>query len=255
MTANAKPFLLYDNRLEDGTPTATDTETGYDVLNLIDWREYTFWQADTFGTKYITIDCGAPVSADTLAVSGNNFYTASATISLESSADNATWTERLVGFTVTSDDVFAKTFTSASARYWRLKIITAAVAARMAILCIGIRLDMERYPQMMFDPDQQSPIVDSERSKVGYLLGNVINYHERQISASFKNLTPAWISSTFYPAWVDHLSLLKPFFFAWDITNHATEVYLVALKSGSKLSMPNTTYFRSVDLNMIGSRE
>ena len=56
MPVNAKPILLFDNVFEDGTPTATDTASGYDVLNLIDWRNYTYWKAASAGTKHLTVD-------------------------------------------------------------------------------------------------------------------------------------------------------------------------------------------------------
>ena len=119
------PIILYDNRLTDGTPAATDTAAGYDILNILDLRTYTQWKAASSGTKYITIDCGSAKSADCLAVIGHNLYTAGATVSVESSSDNATWTQRLAGFTPTSDKAFMKLFVSASARYWRIKIINA----------------------------------------------------------------------------------------------------------------------------------
>jgi len=255
MAANAKPLILYDNRFEDADPTATDTETDYNVLNLIDWRDYTFWQADSAGTKYIKVDCGAAATADTLAIAGHNFYTASANLSLASSTDDSCWTERVPEFTVDTDDVLMKTFTLVSVRYWRLKIVTAAVAAKMAILAVGQRLDFERYPYGDFDPDHEEIVADTEVSKAGYLLGTTIRHYPRSIGLQFKNLTPTWCKNSFYPAWVDHLSLMKPFFFAWEITNHPLEVYLVRLKDGSKLAMPYNPVRRSLNLDFVGIRE
>lgn len=38
------PRIYHDNRLDDGTPAASTTDTGYDVLNLLDWRPFTKWQ-------------------------------------------------------------------------------------------------------------------------------------------------------------------------------------------------------------------
>ena len=121
------PIILYDSILIGSTLTATDTETGYSVNNLIDYRSYTWWQADTPGLKYITIDCAVATSADTLGIVGHNFDTAAAVISVESSPDNTTWTERLSEFLVTDSYAIMKTFTTASARYWRVKIQSAVI--------------------------------------------------------------------------------------------------------------------------------
>jgi hypothetical protein len=55
----ANPLVLYDNRFEDGTPTATDTAAGYNVLNIRDWKTYTFWKGTAADPMYLTVDCGA----------------------------------------------------------------------------------------------------------------------------------------------------------------------------------------------------
>ena len=38
------PKIFHDNRFDDGTPVASTTAAGFDVLNLLDWRPYTEWQ-------------------------------------------------------------------------------------------------------------------------------------------------------------------------------------------------------------------
>ncbi len=255
MASNAYPCILYDNRFLDAVPTATNTETGYDVANVTDLREYTWWQADASGTIYVTVNCGSPKAADSLAVIGHNLFTATATVSVEWSANGADWTECLAGFTPADDKAFFKTWVSASKQYWRLKIVTGAVAARIAVLLIGARLDFTRYPSGDFDPDGEEIVADSSISKAGYLLGSTIRFYQRAISAKFNNLTPTWIHDTFLPAYVAHLSLLKPFFFVWDRTNHADEVFYGCLQAGNKLSVPYSPYRRSLALDMIGRRE
>lgn len=54
----ANPLILYDNRYDDGTPTATVTESGYSVLYIKDWKAYTFWKGDATDPIYLTVDCG-----------------------------------------------------------------------------------------------------------------------------------------------------------------------------------------------------
>jgi len=402
MTANAKPLILADNRLDNGTPTATDTAAGFDVLNLKDLRTYTYWQALSFGTKYITVDTysaadyltavsllsngtfdvntadwtayGATLAsiagghsgnclkitmaanpfqsaiqevtglvvgeiyligawvksgtsgdeafsievgagtgsitgqatgvsssvwtyycfawrnnvgttayvrlvkntatagtmlfdeakmfiyangaADSVGIIGHNFATAAATVSIESSNDNATWTERLAGFTVATDKALLKTFTAKEARYWRLKIITAAIAPRMAVLMIGTRLDFERYA-FNYEGPEEKIAAESLRSETGNLLGSCLKYIGYTINLSFKNLTAAWCDVTFKPLWDSWLSQLKPFFFAPDITNHPTEVYFVKIPDNATLKMPYASggVRRDLDLTFEGLKE
>src|SRR3990172_4071855 len=121
-------IILADNRFLDGTPTATDTAAGYNVLFIRDYKTFTSWKAASVGTKYLTVDCATAKSADCIAFVGHNFGTGGATISVESSATGA-WageqTERLAPFTVNDDKAALRTFASASDRYWRVKIVSA----------------------------------------------------------------------------------------------------------------------------------
>lgn len=251
-----KPVILYDNRLNDGTPTATDTASGYDVLNLRDYRTYTYWKAaNATGIKYVTVDCGTPKSADALGIVGHNLNTVGATISVESSPDNSVWTERLAGFTPSNDKALLKLFTSASARYWRLKITGMSAAPFMAILVIGSRFTFERYLKSPFDPDAEKVEAKAVRSKGGHVLGVAIAFYERNIQAEWSRLTPSWIKNTFIPAWTGHLSKCLPFFWAWEPTDHSDEVYYVALPPDASLRMPYDPVRRSLSLDMVGVRE
>jgi hypothetical protein len=275
MAANAKPLILYDNRLLDGTPAATDTESGYNVLNLVDYRTYTQWKAASAGTKYITVDCGSAKSADCLAIVGHNLYTAGAVVSVENSEDNIHWAERLAGFTPASDKAFLKQMTQgvghapvvswdsevefdpevewetievpAAARYWRIKIVTAAIAPYMAVVMLGNGMSFERYAQA-FDPFPEQISAKSERSKTGNLLGNSLKYITSNIEVQWIYLTDNWVKNTFQAAWDAHLSLLKPFFWAWEPTNHASEVHYVKIPDSFSLSKPFDPIRRSLSL-------
>ena len=257
----AKPLILYDNRFADATPTATDTGDGYDVENLTDLRMYTFWKAASAGTKYITVDCGVAASADTLGIIGHNLKTAGATVSVEYSSDNfaADINEALAGFQPSDDTALLKKFTTQSARYWRLKIVTASIAPKIAVLCAGVRLDFERTMKASgFDPFPEKIIAESSKSKEGHLLGSVIRYVETEIKPQWKALTTTWLENSFRPAWDDHLSQLKPFFWAWDIGDHPSEIYFVRIPDNFLLRMPmipGNPAYRSLSLTLRGVKE
>lgn len=259
MAYNAKPIICYENRLDDGTPTATDTASGYDVLNLRDLRTYTFHKfLNATGTKYITIDCGSAKSADSLAIVGHNLYTVGATMQLQSSTTGAWAGEqvvRIAEFTRTSDKAFIKTFTSASARYWRLRILNMTAAVQMAVVLLGSQLNFENWPAGQFDPNAEKIMAESNNSKTGNLLGSVISYHEREVSVTFNRITDTWFRNTFLPVWHTHLKLLKPFFWAWDLTNNSGDVYFMVLPDDFNLSAAYNSTRRTLTLQMKGVSE
>jgi hypothetical protein len=250
-----KPIILYDSRFLDAVPVATDTETGYDVNNMTDLRPFTFHQFDAFGTKYITVNCAAPKSADSIAFLGHNFFTAAATVSVESSTDNSNWTERLAGFTVTTNKAVLKTFTTASAQYWRVKTITASVAARMAICILGVRLDMEKQVQQGFDPCPEKINAIAARSKAGYMIGATLQNISFEIQANFQNLTDSWLRNTFATIWDAHLSICKPFFWVWNPTTYPAEVYFVNIPPDFVRKIPYNYVTRDLVLTMQGIKE
>ena len=257
MAFNAKPKILFSSILKDATLSATDTATGYDVDNIIDLRPYTLHKFNAFGTKYITADYGSAVEADALGLVGHNLGTAVATVSVEYSSDNfaADTHEALAGFLPANDKAIMKEFTSASARYWRIKIVTAAVVAQIGVALLGEVLTFERWPSGGFDPDSLSIVASSSISKTGNMLGATLKYVLRTVSMTFRAITPSWITNTFTPAWDSHLEELKPFLLAWDITNHATEVYFLRIPENFSLKMPYSPVRRNLTLTLTGVKE
>ena len=241
MAANSKPIILAANIFETATPTATDTATGYDVLNILDRRTYTLWKAASFGTKYLTIDAATATAVDALGIIGHNLSTCSATISVEHSTTGL-WAgeevEILAGFTVTTDKAILKTFTSATIRYWRIKIVTAAIAPYIAVAFLGPRATFSRAMTINFDPFPEKLITETNRSKGGHILGTTIQYVSSEITAKFNAVATTWIEATFRDLWDDYLSQLKPVFWAWEITNHPLEIYYVTVPESFNMSMP-----------------
>lgn len=251
------PIILYDNRYNDGAPAATDTASGYDVANIKDMRTYTFWKGASAGTKYITVDCGSAKAADTLAVISHNLKTASASVSLESSTDNSNWTERIAAFTPASDKAFLKTFTSASARYWRIKIVTASIAAQLAVAFIGVHLLFPYPPDTPYTPVEESVEVLSSRSKKGHILGSLISFKPLRFTARFSTLLRTWVFNTFKPFWDTYGSEFKPFFWAWDIDTYPEDIYFVKFSDSYTFKSPLSVllYADTLELDMEGSKE
>lgn len=250
----ANPIILADNRFLNGTPTATDTAANYNVLNVRDGKTFTSWKAASSGTKYITVDCGTAMSADSLGIAAHNLFTADADVSVESSANGTDWTERLAAFTPTSDRALLKTFNSASARYWRLKIVTASVASQIAIAMIGARIDFPYPPDAPFAPVRMSVEGEISTSKAGVMLGYLVRYKPVSIKARFTNIGRTFVDNTFYPFWRDWASELFPFFWVWDITPYPFDVRFVRLseKSSYEAQVSVLSVYDSIELDMEG---
>ncbi len=234
------PVILYKNLFATGTLSATDTAVGYDINNLVDWRPFTFWQAASLGTKYITIDTVLGGTADTLGIMAHNGYTASALISVESSPDNASWTERLAPFTPASDRAQLKVFTSASTRYWRAKIVTAALAPIAAIIAIGERLTLPRNIKSNTIPWTAGVLLDAPVTKTGNPLTSAFKYSPIdlpiQIPPTAGNYT--WYSGAFRDFWFDHFRRRLPFFYAPNLSVFPTDIFFAWMKDGAQYGAP-----------------
>lgn len=252
------PSILSHNLLDYGTPVSSVTvDSGYSVLNLKDWRNYTFWQAAGAGPFYITINCGAVQSADTLAILGHNLGTIGATVALECSADNTSWDTAIAGFVPTSDKVIYKYFTTYAKQYWRLNIIVPSSSSpRIAIVCFGSRVEFPYSMEAPYDPMPQRIQGESNVSQKGNLLGSVIDYYEINPKPHWQSMDASWVKNNFAVFWNNHASKLIPFFWAWEPGEHADEVFLVSLKTDSGFNAPyETGQIRNISLDLIGIKE
>ena len=261
MTANAKPLILFQSVFKDGTSlTATDTDADADVLNIIDHRQGTFWKAASSGTKTIEVDMGSAVDVDSLGIISHNLGadSANATLSVESSTTGA-WAseeiERLAGFIPADDTAIFKPFTSANARYWRLKIVTAAVAPFLAVALLGESLEFERWIDGVFKPKPQTAKGETNDNADGLFINSVVASHRLKYNVNFSNLTPAWVTANLTPAIETHLKFGLPFFWVWDKDNHPTAIYYVRVPLGTEVADQFNRSRESFRLSMVGVTE
>lgn len=90
-----KPKILYDNRFADANPVASTTAAGYNVLNLRDWRPYTWWQPTALPAT-VTVDCLIARAADYALLWGHSLHDAQASIQVRGSTDNFASSDVLV---------------------------------------------------------------------------------------------------------------------------------------------------------------
>jgi len=240
----AAPKLLHDNRLEDATPVASTTATGFAVINLTDFRPYTWWKPSSVPAT-VTVDCATAKAVDYWGLAGHNLFTVTGSVQLRGSTDNFSASDVLVdSVTPGSDAAFMRYITSTSYRYWRLTF-TGAVPT-VAIALLGAALTFPRGIQIGFDPIGRKTEAVYNISSKGYPLGSVVNFESYEFDIDMRYLLATWVRTTFKAAWEAHLNS-TPFVFAWDPTDHIAELYLVWAKSGFKTPHQPESY---ADLNL-----
>lgn len=251
------PVLLADNRLLDGTPAATDTADGYDVLNLRDLKTFTKWKAASPGQKYITVDCGTAKSADSLGIVGHNLFTAQAQVTVDTSPDGVAWTNRLAAFSPSTDRALLKYFPAVSARWWRVGIGSASETPAMAVLLLGTRIAFPYPPDAPFVPAEESIEAEANRSKTGHVLGTVVRFKPYRIRARWSNLPRSFVEGTFLPFWEQYASNLHPFLWAWDLDRYPDDVRFVRVDEGYayRPGVSILGYYESLELEMEGVKE
>jgi hypothetical protein len=253
----ADPVVLADNRFLGGTPTATDTAAGYDVLNIRDLKEFTGWKSTGPGTKYLTVACSAGTTADALGIKKHNLGTAAGAVSVESSDDGSSWTERLAPFTPTDDKAILRLFTSALGAYWRVKIVTGSIAPQIAVCMVGERITFPFSPEAPYVPASEGIESESTKSKTGVSLGSIVRFKPYRIQPKWTTVPRAFVETYFLPFWDDYASNLSPFFFAWDLTAYPSDVRFVNVPKDYNFETPVSVlaYYDSITLPMEGVKE
>lgn len=253
----ALPVILYNNILASGV-TATSTAADYSVNNIYDLRPYTYWKATTTATQYITMDAGSATSVDCLGIAtGHNLGTAGATVSVESSTTGAWAGEeivRLSGFTTSTNLTILKPFTTASVRYWRIKITGSSTAVKLGVVMLGARITFPSQVKIPFTPHSIGVETEDSISKAGHLLGSVIRYYPVIIKVSWSYIAESFVTGTFKTFFDNHGNLRKPFFWALDTTTYPSDCFFVRLDDKYKYEYPITKIgtANKLDLDMEG---
>lgn len=226
----AKPKFLYDNAFNDATPVASSTAAGdYNVLNLRDWRPYTWWKPSAAPSN-VTVDSGAPRARDYMLVYGE-----AGTYEARGSTDNFGASNVLLAtLTLSEPGLGMVSFVSASHRYTRLSIASGTPA--VAICAIGSALEAPVFLDGEFSPIDRKVHGHANKNENGHPLGKSVFFESWKATITLKNVTWTWARSTFTPAWKSHLRG-TPFGFVWESDLYASDVKLV--QAGDMLSIPH----------------
>jgi len=249
------PYLLYSNILESATLTATSEAES--VSHVIDWRTYLRWEATTSADQNLVADYGSAVSVDAIGIAGHNLGTVGAEVAFQSSDTGAWAGEETTVATAspTDDEPIMASFTSASARYWRLKLTSMGAAAEIGVLCAGARMDFPEYPDAPLHYLTESTEATEGISKGGHLLGITTKYAPFTSSLTITYIAWSWVNTTFRAFWEAHGRKHKPFFFSINEDTFADARFVRLPQSYSfKQTLENTEYMDKLSLNFEGVR-
>jgi hypothetical protein len=220
------PLALYESRLNDATPVASTTGAGYDVLNLRDLRDYSFWQPTA---QPSTVTVASAGSVDYWGLYGHNCGSKGVTVELRKSNDGFAANDVLVDtYTPANDKPFVRVLASSSGTgSWRLRFVNGTVPT-IAIALLGNRLEFPAPLAQPFDPLGYALAGQVNKSVKGRALGRVINYRDWKQELVFEKVSWAWVRATWQPAavaWLDS----QPWLFAWNVDAYPNEVYQVSI--------------------------
>ena len=129
-----KPTLLVDNVFTNGTWFGWG---GGVRENALGDNTFDFWTSTSTASAGISVDMGSPQSCDGIGIAAHNLGTVGATVQVQTSANNSSWTTRLSVSPLTDTTIFG-VFPVVSARYWRVIITDGPFS--IGVLKLGRRI-------------------------------------------------------------------------------------------------------------------
>lgn len=249
------PAFCYDNIFEQGTLSASSEAAGFPKENAVNWKTYDFWQPAAIN-NWIAVDAGSPVTCDYAAMFAHDSHTQGSIVSLQG-ADNAAFSSGLitpVSFSsLTTSAPVVRTFaTTAAKRYWRYYQVGGTAPTSIGVLAAGTRLDMQRGMRTGFAPPlfARAPQLLPNRAIKGAFLGQAVRRQGVSFTASFNNLTPAWLRAN-WAAFQDHFER-KPFFFTWDPGTYDDDAAFAWVNGTPGAPVYQTPQYMALSLKMLG---
>ena len=191
-------------------------------------------------------------NSDYLFVSGHNLNSIGALATLQYSSDNfSADINDAMTYSPINDKTFAVEFTTASARYWRLKLSGMSAAPQIAICVWGEKIELD-YASSSFDPYAERVTADIKKTLGGVIAGIHEKFSEREMSLRFDDA-----DSTLYykiKALWDTQGLMN-FGVAWETANNPEDVYLMRQPKRFKNPLVRGGIYRKITLNLTGRKE
>ena len=196
--ASASTFteIAYGDGIHKAVGTGGHIETSLDADT---------WEQQTPGGGFVGNFYG-------IAFGNGTFVAVGASAEIQSLAIG--WVEVLAPFTPDSDGIILRGFTQTSARYWRVKIVTASILAELGILIVGDKLQLPYSPDApiaLYDEGIKAKTQDDDSDE---LLGTTIIHRDRKLSFNISTIERAFVFGALKDFWDNHSRDRRPFIIA-----------------------------------------
>lgn len=221
-----KPRILHQTRtrglpITSATASSSGVNTPPDAVLRPDTYEFF---APTSLPADLTIDMGSLGDVDSIGIGGHNFATAGVTVEVKTSPDGSTYTT--LGLATAPADDGALLFLDAlrSHRYAKIFLTGGLVLPQIASVYVGKALVMEKHLSPPYRPITMArdTVMRSSLSRGGQFLGQSIMRMGVKGTATFKNLTSAFVRGSFNA--FSKNARQFPYFFAWNPSLFQDEV-------------------------------
>jgi len=245
------PIIMYENYLTEASSinvSSTDSNPVYNKANLYDYRPYTFWKTDSTSDQGVEVNFASNKSITAIGIINHNLN--GCIITLKKVIDAVETT--IIGWTQSGNENIFKTFTAQSAPQFKLYISTAG-GKQIGLLMLGNYITFPYPPNTPYAPYEEAIVAENAISEGGYLLGSTVKYNPKNLNATFEMIPQTWVTASFVPFWA-HAKSLKPFIYAWNITDYPNEILFVWIKPDSimKYEKSLSSYVDVINLSMVG---
>lgn len=252
------PIFGYHNLVTTSNISATTEAAGYPIDNVANPNTAIEWRANTTATHYLTVDTQAYAGEiDYIAIARHNLGSNAIEVSVEvatttSGGAPSGWTEVVSGVLFADDAPALFRFTSGSYTGVRLKMLTGAAAARIAVVYCGKLLIGQRRIYVGHTPitDGRTTKIINGMSESGNFLGRIVLGEFNETSIAMKSLTPSWVRSYLRPFIQETREI--PFFFGWRPQSYPYEVGYVWHTSDAKPTNSMSNGMMEVSMSIAG---
>lgn len=212
-------------------------ENAYDLL-LADW-----WKPTAAGTHTLIVDLGSAMSADYFACMGHTLAENSGNIRLfySDTGTSGPWTGAFAAVTPSSTEPIFKSFDSLSKRYWKIEIQDSGSPSVISDVRFGEALTLPQGLVFGFVPPVYhfaDEVTNMQTESGNYLIGTVKNRGLNFTIEMPPVLLEAFITGD-YLTFLNFCNIGKPFFFAWDYTNHPTQITYCNVRNVTPVTYSN----------------
>jgi hypothetical protein len=231
-----KPCIGYDNLLArvadfSGTFVASADDGVHTKENLIDGKEFTYWNPGTSGTHYVGFTAPAAQEVNYVALHGHTMVAAGTTVNVKYKSGGTWYTA--ASAVPTHNGPLMISFAPILSSEWRIEFVSSA-AFFVAIAYIGRSVVMERGCWTGLTPPWMGRVAESitSVSESGSLLGRSFRRKGVRFEMDFDFITQDFIRGEWMP-FVLHAESL-PFFVQWNSLDFPSEAAFCWVNDASK---------------------